>query len=365
VQIGTLAPLDVVRAQSSVASAQQDLIVSQTNLELQQLTMKNALTRNLPSNSPLMQVEVIPTDTVSIPEQENLPSVDDLIQQALQNRPDYKQQQINLKNSEINIQGAKNGLLPTVDLEGFYGASSLAGPPNPLNPTPPGIPGTGFGDAFTNLFNSSAPDKGVQINITIPLGNRAAQATQVRSMLEYRQSQLALKSVENRIAIGVRNDRFAVEQNRARVVAAQQARELAAQTLDAEQKKYNLGASTYLNVLSDERDLAQAESNLVTAMTNYAKSRVQLDQDTAQTLDRNNIQIDDAVTGKVQTMPSVPGIAPNKTALQELNTPQQNLPQENQTEPPQQNQLPQAQPPAQTQPPQNPPQAQPSSKPPR
>jgi hypothetical protein len=172
-------------------------------------------------------------------------------------------------------------------------------------------------------------------------------------MLEYRQSQLALKSVENRIAISVRNDRFAVEQNRARVVAAQQARELAAQTLDAEQKKYNLGASTYLNVLSDERDLAQAESNMVTAMTNYAKSRVQLDEDTAQTLERNNIQIDDAVTGKVQTMPAVPGIAPNKTALQELNNPQQNLPQENQTQPSQPNRLPQAQP--QTQPPQNPP----------
>ncbi|MGH9566445.1 MAG: TolC family protein, partial [Candidatus Angelobacter sp.] len=280
------------------------------------------------SNSPLMQVEVIPTDIVQIPEQETLPPVEDLIQQALQNRPDYKQQQINIRNSEINIQGAKNGLLPSVDLMGFYGASSLAGPPNLLNPNlNAGIPGTGFGDAFTNLFNSSAPDKGVAVNITIPLGNRAAQATQIRSMLEYRQSQLALKSVENRIAIGVRNDRFAVEQNRARVAAAQEARELAAQTLDAEQKKYNLGASTYLNVLSDERDLAQAESNMVTAMTNYAKSRVQLDQDIAQTLERNNIQIDDAVTGKVQTMPAVPGVTPNKTALQELNAQPPNQPQ--------------------------------------
>ena len=95
-----------------------------------------------------------------------------------------------------------------------------------------------------------------------------------------------LKQQENLIAINVRNDAFTVEQNRARVAAAQQARELSAQTLDAEQKKYNLGASTYLAVLQDERDLAQAESNLVSAMTNYAKSRVQLDKDTAQTLDR-------------------------------------------------------------------------------
>ncbi len=159
------------------------------------------------------------------------------------------------------------------------------------------------------------------MNIQIPLGNRSAQATQVRSQLEFRQSQLNLKQQENLIAINVRNDAFTVEQNRARVSAAQQARELSAQTLDAEQKKYNLGASTYLAVLQDERDLAQAESNLVSAMTNYAKSRVQLDKDTAQTLDRNNIKIDEAVTGSVQTLPTIPGTVQNKTAIQELTAP--------------------------------------------
>ena len=347
VQIGTLAPLDVVRAQSSVASAQQDLIVSQTNLQLQQLTMKNALTRDLPANSPLMQAEVIPTDTVQIPAQENLPPVEDLIQQALQNRPDYIQQKVGLKNSQINLEGSKNGLLPTVDLIGFYGSTSLAGVQNPGVTCGPGqdpstgcllpgsIPTTGFGDAFTNLFNSSGPNKGVALNVLIPLGNRAAQATAARSQLEYRQSQLSLKAFENQIAIGVRNDAFTVEQNRARVVAARQARELAAQTLDAEQKKYNLGASTYLAVLSDERDLAQAESNLVAAMTNYAKSRVLLDKDTAQTLERNNIKLDEAVTGQVRTQPNVPGTTPNPTALQESNTPADQNPQQ---QPPNQNQ---------------------------
>jgi outer membrane protein len=327
VQIGTLAPLDVVRAQSTVSSAEQDLIISKTNLQLQQLTMKNALTRSLPNGSPLLTAEVIPTDTVQLPAQENLPPVEELIQTAMTNRPDYRQLKINLLNSKINIQGANNGLLPTVDLVGFYGASSLAGPPNPLNPIlPPGIAATGFGDTFTNLFNSTAPDKGVAINIQIPLGNRSAQATQIRSQLEYRQSELNLKQQENLIAINVRNDAFTVEQNRARVAAAQQARELSAQTLDAEQKKYNLGASTYLAVLQDERDLAQAESNLVSAMTNYAKSRVQLDKDTAQTLDRNNIKIDEAVTGSVRTLPNIPGTVQNKTAIQELTTTPQTPP---------------------------------------
>src|SRR5262249_48081142 len=119
--------------------------------------------------------------------------------------------------------------------------------------------------------------------------------------------------------IGIRNDVFTLENNRASVVAAQKARDLAAQTLDAEQKKYNLGASTYLNVLQDERDLAQAESALVSAMTSYAKARGQLDRDTAQTLDRYNIKIDEAVTGDIKTAPNVPGITPNKTALQDTN----------------------------------------------
>jgi len=339
VEIGTLAPLDVVRAQSSVATAEQDLIISKTNLQLQQLVIKNALTRSLSGNSAVVQAEVIPTDTIQIPAQENLPPVDDLIQQALANRPDYSQQKINLKNGEINIKGTNNGLLPVVDLVGFYGASSIAGLQNPLgtcaagqNPATTGclpagtIAPTGFGDAFSNLFNSSAPDKGVAINIQIPLGNRAAQATQIRSRLEFRQSQLALKSLENQIAFTVRNDAFTVEQNRARVAAAQKARELSAQTLDAEQKKYNLGASTYLAVLQDERDLAASESALVAAMTNYAKSKVLLDRDTAQTLDRNNIKLDEAVTGHINTEPNVPGIIPNKTALQETNTPPQQPP---------------------------------------
>ena len=338
VEIGTLAPLDVVRAQSTVASAEQDLIISRTNLQLQQLIIKNALTRSLPSDSQLAQVDVVPTDTVQIPDQENLPPVPDLIKMAMANRPDYAKLKINLQNSEINIKGANNGLLPVVDLVGFYGASSLAGPNNPLNPTicgnagsnpancTPPLPVTGFGDTFSNLFNSSAPDKGVAINIQIPLGNRAAQATQIRSRLEYRQSQLNLKQVENQIAINVRNDAFTVEQNRARVVAAQKARELSAQTLDSEQKKYNLGASTYLAVLQDERDLSAAESALVAAMTNYAKARVQLDKDTAQTLERNNIDLNQAVTGQITTMPNVPGTVPSKTALQETTTPAQQPP---------------------------------------
>lgn len=346
VEIGTLAPIEIVRAQSTVAQDEQDLLTSRTNLQLQQLTMKNAITRNLPNGSPLLQAEIIPTDTIQIPEQENLSPVQDLIQQALTNRPDYIQQKINLKNSEISLKGANNGLLPTLDVTGFYGASGLGGPQSPFTTCAPGvspstgcllpgtIPTTGFSDAFSNLFNSSAPDKGIQFTLSIPIRNRAAQAVQIRSQLEYRQQQLNLKQVENQIGIQVRNDEFAVEQNRARVVAAQEAQKLAAQTLDAEQKKYALGASTYFNVLSAQRDLAQAESNVVTAMTSYAKSRVQLDRDTAQTLDRVGISLVDAVRGQVKTPPHVPGLVRNEQLLQSPPAPTDQPPTQPQGQPP-------------------------------
>ena len=142
------------------------------------------------------------------------------------------------------------------------------------------------------------------------------------------------------IAIGIRFDAFTLEQARARVVAAQKAEVLAQQTLDAEQKKYNLGASTYLNILTDESALSSAQSSLVSAMTNYAQARVQLDKDTAQTLDHLNIKLDEAVTGEIKTQPNVPGIVVNKNALQELTNPtplqqQQPTPPQQQAPPPQ------------------------------
>src|SRR5262249_895412 len=142
--------------------------------------------------------------------------------------------------------------------------------------------------------------------------NRAAQADQVRSELEYRQAQLRLTQLQNQVGIEVRNAVFAVQQNRALVEAADKGRTLATQSLDAEQKKYALGASTNFNVLQAQRDLAAAESKLVSAMSTYEKSRVELDRVTARTLDRLNIKIDDAINGSVSAMPNVPNMVPNQ-----------------------------------------------------
>ena len=118
------------------------------------------------------------------------------------------------------------------------------------------------------------------MSLTIPIRNRVAQATQIRSELEYRQSQMRLQQLENQVRIEVRNAQFAVTQNRASVASAQAAVDLGRQSLDAEQKKYALGASTTTLVLQNQSALAQAESTLVSAMAAYEKAQVELDRAT-------------------------------------------------------------------------------------
>lgn len=332
VEIGTMAPISVVQAESAVATDQQNLLTSRTTLQLEQLLMKNAITRNMVTGSDLTKAEVIPTDTVVVPEQEENFDIEALIQRAFENRPDFIEQKINLKDRLLSIKGANNILRPSVDVFGFYGASSLAGIQNPLCPPtvigcPPAnsITSTGFSNAFTNLFNSSGPDKGVAIQINIPLRNRVEQATQIRSQLEYRQAELQFKQIQNVLAINIRNEVFALQQDRARIIAAREAQTFAEQNLDAEQKKYALGASTSFNVMSMQAALAIAQENTISAEINYAKARVLLDLDTAQTLDNNNIVLSEAVTGQIKTQPNVPGIGPN-TFIEQIGPPPANPP---------------------------------------
>ena len=258
-EIGTLAPLDVVNSDSAVASDKQALVASKTNLEYQQLLMKQAIARNL-EDPQLSNAPVIPTDRVALdrlPEEDT--PVEDLVKQAYVNNPQIEQAVLNMKNNEITIKAFKNGLLPTVDAYAFYGASALGGPQNPaLNcrdhwrastPCPPGRFRECYGNVFTNMFNNSSPDKGVGVNINIPIRNRTAQADQARSQMEYRQSQMRLQQLYTQIRIQVINGQYALTNDRAQVQAAQAARDFASQSLDAEQKKYKLGASTTAKVL--------------------------------------------------------------------------------------------------------------------
>jgi outer membrane protein TolC len=311
VQIGTLAPIEVVRAQSTVATNQQTLTLALTNLELQQLLMKNALSRTL-VDPVLADAEVIPTSTMELPAQEAVIPTQDLVNDALGHRPELAEARINLSNTDISNKAIRSSLLPTVDLFAYYGGSGLGGRQNPnttcLKPPCSVFPTTSYGDTLDQLVNSTAPDKGAGITINIPLRNRAAQATQVRSEFEYRQAQLRIQQIENQIRIEVRNAQFGVRQNRASVASAQAALDLGRQSLDAEQKKYALGASTSTLVLQNEAAMTQAEVTLVSAKAAYEKAEVELDRAIGLLLDHAGIQIAEAERGEVTHAPTIPHV---------------------------------------------------------
>jgi outer membrane protein len=315
VQIGTLAPIEVVRAQSTVATNQQTLTLALTNLELQQLLMKNALSRTLVDPA-LADAEVIPTSTMELPAQEAVIPTQDLVNDALGHRPELAEARINLSNTDISNKAIRSSLLPSLDLFAYYQGTGLGGALNPnyLCITQPSQctgnthPATSYSGALGQLVDSTAPDKGVGLTLSIPLRNRTAQATQVRSEIEYRQAQLRIQQIENQIRIEVRNAQFGVQQNRASVASAQAALDLGRQSLDAEQKKYALGASTSTLVLQNQAAMTQAEVTLVSAQAAYEKAEVELDRAIGLLLDHAGIQIADAERGEVTHAPNIPHV---------------------------------------------------------
>lgn len=314
-QIGTMAPLDVVNADAAVATDRETLTSAQSTLEYQELLMKQAISRNI-DDPVLSNAPVIPTDRVSLLEMpEEHMSVDDLVKEADANSPAIEQAMLTLKNDEITLKGVKNGLLPTLDVYAFYGASAVGGAVNPrcgqaFFPGACNVPTVGYPSTFQNLFNSSGPDKGVGFNINIPLRNRTAQAEQMRSVIEFRQAQMRLAQLYVQTRMKVINGQFALTNDRAQVQSSLAGREYARQSLDAEQKKLKLGASTTANVLQMERNLATAENNVITATAKYATDRAALEETLSSTLDKYGISIGDAVTGNITQMPVIPGLQP-------------------------------------------------------
>ncbi len=310
-EIGSMAPLDVVNAQSTVATDKQGLISAQNALNYQQQIIKQAIARNL-NDATLTSAPVIPTDRVSLEaiSEESQP-VEALVQEAFQQRPELEQAVMTLRNDEISLKGARNGLLPTFDVYGYWMGQGVGGSVNKnLNcsfygGTCPTLPSTGYGTTLDHTFNNSAPDRGMGFNLSIPIRNRTAQAVHERSLMEYRQAELRLEQLYTQIRMQVVNATFALTNDRAAVEASQAARDYNQQSLDAELKKLELGASTTANVLQQQRALAAAESNLIAAHAAYAKDRAGLYQILASTLQHYGINMQDAAKGVVSEQPTV------------------------------------------------------------
>jgi outer membrane protein TolC len=290
--------MDVMKAEAEASKRDQDLTVARTNLQLQESLMKNALTRTL-DNPTLEEMPVVPTDQMQADTEGNEPILD-LINRALLNRPELLETDIDLANRQISRKAARNALLPSLALVGFYGGTGLGGEPNPIAANASNVPSDLLG-TWRNTFNNSSPDYYVGLSLNIPFRNRVAKADQYRSELEYRQAGLRKEQLKKQIRIEVRNAQYALEQSRARVGSATKAKKLAERTFEITKKEQDLGAGSSYQTMTAQRDLSVAELDLVNAMTTYAKSKVELDRATGATLEHNGVLIQDAVSGKVST----------------------------------------------------------------
>jgi len=326
VEVGTLAPIEVVRAESEVASDQQNLIVAQTSLQQQAELIKTALARKVDAELRSAQVDAV--DKLPEPKPEDIPPLEKALDLALRNRPEVEQADLNLRYEDIVVKANRNALLPTLDLFATYAPTGLSGLSSALGPCPSGYTANGnqclasglepiarpmissyqgISQSLSQMLHGNYPDYSFGFTLQFPIRNRSAQADVARALLEQRQLGEQLLKQKNQVEQDVRNAEIGVIQAKAQIAAAVKAVLLAQKTLDAEQKKFKLGESTVFLVIQAQRDLATAEGNNVKARSTYAKAITQFQQATGTILTDYHIELNDALQGKVTRSPNIPG----------------------------------------------------------
>jgi outer membrane protein TolC len=341
VEIGTLAPIEVTRAESQLASTRADLITAQTLALQDEQLLKQLVLRNV-MDPKVAEIHIVPTDAPSSNIVVAAIALSDAVAEAAEKRPDVRQALLDLDAKKINARASRNALLPSLNLNAQYGAQGLGGNQQTFTTTGLLVPGTnpivdstgtpivvpgvvgnvftstpglqrgrvipgGLGDALSNVFRSNFPNYSMSLNLTIPIRNRGAQATNITAMLAQQQSEANLQKVRNAVAVDVHNAQIALEQDRYAVEATNRARILAEQTLDAEQKKFQLGASTIFLVIQAQRDLATARSNEVRSLVNFTEAKVNFDRALGRTLEENRIDIAGTKPDNLQRVPLIPG----------------------------------------------------------
>ena len=295
---GTQAPIELTRANAQVFSIRQELINSRGLLEEQEAIVKNVITRRTDNDPDVLNARIIPTDSIDVPTSEEIRPLQDLVGLAFSNRPDLSQAGLQVNNSQISLKGSRNALLPEIDVVGVAQNNSLAGQPNPLSPgidTP--LVG-GYGNALEQLATRKYPTYGVGVNITLPLRNRIAQADVTRDEIQLRQSQILEQQLRKQAQLEVEDALIAMRRARSSYEAAVQTQMLQQQSLDTEQAKFEVGASTSFFIIQYESYLAQARSTVVVAKSAYLKARAALERATGTILEDNHVSLGEAMRGR-------------------------------------------------------------------
>jgi outer membrane protein len=314
VALGAIAGIEVTRAAAEVSSGKQDLLISQTNVAQQETILKNALSRTGVASPWLDEVHIIPLDKIVVPPKEDIKTAAELIQDAVQNRPELEQLRLNLQSSKINLAGTKNSLLPSLQAFADFTNNGLTGPENPLYggaslPNPYFV--GGYGNLTSQILRRNFPNYSAGFSLNIPFRNRAAQSDLVTDELQLRQTELQLQRALNQVRVEVKNNIIGLQQARARYEAAVNTRVLSEETLKAEQNRYKYGVSDITLVIQAERDLTSNQSAEIQAMANYTHARIAFDDSVGHTLDVNGISMEEAASGRVSRQSSLPESVPN------------------------------------------------------
>jgi outer membrane protein TolC len=295
---GTQAPVELTRANAQVSSIRQDLINSRGLLEEQEAVVKNIITRRTDNDPEILNARIIPTDTIDVPGTEETRSLQELVSLAFSNRPDLAQAGVQVDNTQISLEGSRNELRPQIDLVGTAQNNALAAQLNPLVPPIDSPLLGGYGNALEQLATRKYPSYGVGLNINLPLRNRIAQADVTRDEILLRQSQILQQQLRKQAQLEVEDAVIAMRRARSSYDAAVQTETLQQESLDAEQAKFDVGASTSFFIIQYQSFLAQAKSTVVVAKSAYLKARAALERATGTILADNNVSLPDAVRGR-------------------------------------------------------------------
>src|ERR1022692_2978114 len=320
-ELGALAEIDIIQAEAEMKSSQQDVVTAETQVLQQEMILKSVLTRGGFNNPAVAGARVVPTDHFDVPPQDAIQPTQDMVAEALQKRPDVEQSQIGLEDSRISMLGTKNNLLPTLSVSAGLSNTGLAGSVNSLPTTFNSATGPvvrprnaadvndffigGYGAVLSQLLNRNFPNYNASFQLNIPIRNRANQADFITDELNYRQSQIQDKQLQNNIKLNVINAQIALKQARAAYETAVEARKLQEQVLTGEKRKYELGTSSILNVIQVQRDTTARELTELDVKSQYEKARVALDNVLGKTLEVQNVDIGEAQHGVVGREPDI------------------------------------------------------------
>jgi outer membrane protein TolC len=317
-EIGAMAGIEVTRAAAGVSSNKEDLLIAQTNVEQQEIVLKNALSRNVTENAWLDEVHIVPLDHIEVPQTEEIRPVQELVKEAIAKRLEIEQNKTNLDSQKIMLTGTRNALLPALSAYAEFTNHGLAGPVNPLYNNCCGAPGSyfvgGTGTVVSQILGRDFPDYSAGFSLNIPFRNRTAQADFVTDELQLRQRELQLQRAINQVRVDVKTAVIGLDQARTRYQTAVDTRVLAEQSLTAEQKRFQSGISTVALVIQAQKDLAASQDTEVQAMANYTHAKIFFDTAMGRTLEVNHISMQEALDGRVERESVIPANVPANPA---------------------------------------------------